>query len=931
MKGARIWLGVSLAVTMAIVFAGCGSDTDPAVPGTGADPVCGNNVCEAGESVFDCSSDCASCAGGQCGTCGNGVVEAGENCDGQIFKKDCSHVGYEAGGASCNPDCTLNITGCCNDACPTEGSTQCNGNVIESCNKTQAGCRLWVPITNCEDLGQGCSAANGTAGCQGCVNACPTEGATHCNGTQIETCQKGIDGCLVWAGSQDCAATGQSCDATSGNAMCTGTCISQCTTPGQKQCSGNDLQTCLDNGSNCLYWSTTENCAASGGSCDASAQACVSGCSNQCAKENLQTCIGSVVNTCKKDVNGCLVFSPGEDCSAKGAEWLCKLTGAQTAACQPTCANPCTTTGEQRCQFNTIQTCNLLGNTCKEWQTVTTCPIGQTCSATGGTPSCVTAPITGEDCGTAWEVKKGANTVNWTATKADHLTSNPSCGSSFLTGPDVVMRYNPTFNGSIDISINKPGSTRWTMVVSDQTCGTLNPSLACLSEYTKTSMDVTANVTQNKPVYIYIRDTTSGSGVLSDPLTVNITELNCAVFAAKATVVQPLHGSTTTTLSPNLEVDFDAAVNPSKGIITVKGATTNLSYDLSTSPASVTWSNSNKKLVIASSGLKPGDNVTVSWTGLEDSTCNKPVPPPTWTFKVVNPPCTPGAGGMVGTTVTRHSTGSTVGIFEYYVQADTNPAGWVYIGGTSGLYRTKKTGGAWENVYSAAVLGSSNVGYGMLIDGNNIYTLDNLSSGNKGRIWRISTNGGVGWMLQDYASFPGSPSDDLIGAHSYKGQIYMLTHESSTSTDTEIWRVPATGTLPVAATFERAVPGQRYCSGLGVDDTYFYLACGDGERLIKVQRSNGAVSLITDLWDLNTTKNGFAIHDNNNDGKADFIYYKGYTGDVFFVCNPGGAAYSDKLVNFTSLTSSVYGLGFDRVAKKLYAYDDTKDELVVIQ
>ncbi|MEZ4227374.1 MAG: hypothetical protein R3B13_40930 [Polyangiaceae bacterium] len=928
MKGARLWIGLGLVSLTGVAFAGCGSDTDPAQPGPA---FCGNGVCEPGESSVDCNADCASCAGAVCGICGNGVVEAGENCDLTLVTKTCADFGFEAGGVSCKTDCTVDTAGCCNDDCATEGATRCTGNLIEACNKTAAGCRQWVPVTNCEDLGLGCDASNGAAACNGCVDACQ-EGTTHCNGTAIETCQKGVDNCLVWAATKDCSTTGQSCDATSGTATCSGTCVNQCTTQGEKQCSGNDLQTCVDNGGGCLYWSTTQSCAATGGSCNATTKVCESGCSNQCAKDGLQTCIGSVVNTCKKDVNGCFVFSPGEDCSAKGSEWLCKLTGSQTAACQPTCANPCTTVGEKRCQFNNVQTCNLLGNTCKEWQNTTTCPVGQTCSAAGGTPTCVTAPITGEDCGTAWEIKGGANTVNWTATLADHLTTNPSCGSSTLLGPDVVMRYNPTFTGSIDISIAKPASTRWTMVASDATCGTLTPSLACVSEYTLTSMDTTVPVSSGKPVYIYIRDTNSGTNPLSNPLQVTIAELNCAVFTAKATPVQPAQGSTTTTLSPTVEVDFDTSITTSKGIITLKGATTNLSYDLSTSPANLTWSNSNKKLTISTSALAPGDTVTVSWTGVEDATCKKAVPPPAWSFKVVTPPCTPGAGGMVGGTVTRYQTGVTSTISEYYVAADSSANGWVYFGSSfSYLYRVKKDGTGLENVYSAAALSSTNLGYGMLVDGNNIYTLTSTSSGNTGRIFRLSTNGGAVWSLLDYASFQGSPSDDITGAVSYKGQIYMLTNESSSTTNTEIWKAPATGSPPVAASFEQAISGQTYCSGLGVDDTYFYLACGGSNRLVRVARSNGALTLITDAWPLSTTSNGMATHDTNNDGKADYIYYKGATGDVYFVCNPSGTAYSDKLANFKASATSEYGLGFDPVAKKLYAYDSVSKELVVIQ
>lgn len=929
MKSVRSWLSLSLVLGVVAALGGCAAEeSDLSASMQGVNPTCGNDLCEAGESNFDCAEDCAACAGGKCGTCGNGVVEAGENCDGEAFVKDCSQFGYAGGGVSCNSDCTVDIIGCCNDTCDSEGSLQCNGNSIESCNSDK-GCRLWQPITNCADQGQGCSTASGAPVCDGCVPGCPTEGATHCNGTEIETCQVSISGCLDWSGSQDCLATGQSCDDSSGTAECTGKCTNQCNLVGETQCSGNDLQTCKDNGSGCLFWFTTEKCAAAGGSCDAKTKQCVVGCANQCAKEGLQTCIGGVVNTCKKDAQNCMAFSAGEDCTAKGSGWQCKLTGPQTASCEPNCTDPCPTVGAQRCQFNAIQTCNLLGTSCKQWQDSTTCPVGQTCDGSGGTPACVTAPITGEDCSTAWAVKAGTTTVNWTATKADHLTVKPACNTSTLTGPDIVLRYDPSFSGSIDLSIEKPANTRWAFVVSDQGCGTLSPTLACSNEYTLTSLDATVPVSANTPVYIYLRDTTTGVTQLDNPLTVHITELDCAVFSAAATVVQPTSGSTTTTLSPNLEVAFDAPVNPAKGVVTVKGATTNLSYDLSLSPANVQWSNTNKTLTIATSALTPGEDVTVSWTGLEDATCKKPVAAPTWTFTVVTPPCSPGTGGMIGSTIKRYPTGATTTLSEFYVATDNDPAGWVYIGGSNALYRTKKTGGAWDNVYAAAALSNSTVGYAMLIDADNIFTIGSVTSGNSKRIFQISSNKGASWSLVDYALFQGYPLDDFQAAVSHKGEIYALTNESSTFQDTQIWRMPASGAAPVSAVMERDVLGQYYCSGLGMDDTYFYVACGSTNRLVKVARSNGAVSLITDVWPLTTSAIGLAAHDKDNDGKVDFIYYTGSTGSVYFVCDPGGAAYADKLTTYNS-GSSEYGLGFDAAANQLYAYDSTTKELVVI-
>ncbi|MEZ4223182.1 MAG: hypothetical protein R3B13_19720 [Polyangiaceae bacterium] len=927
MKLARFWLVLGLALFAALV--GCATeDTDLDSSTQSLRPVCGNDVCEAGESSFDCAEDCAGCAGGKCGSCGNGVVEAGENCDGEAFVKACTDFDYVGGGVSCNEDCTLDIIGCCNDTCDKKGALRCDGNSIQSCNEAK-GCRLWQPITNCADEGQGCSEASGTPVCDGCVPGCPTQGATHCNGTEVETCEVGVSGCLDWIGTQDCMATGQSCDESSGSATCSGKCVNQCNVLGATQCSGNDQQTCKDNGSGCLFWSTTEKCAASGGSCDSKTNKCVVGCANQCAKEGLQTCIGSVVNTCKKDAKNCLMFSPGEDCTAKGSGYQCKLTGPQTASCEPNCTDPCTTIGAQRCQFNAIQTCSLLGTSCKQWQDSTTCPVGQTCDASGGTPACAAVPITGEDCGTAWEVKAGTTTVNWTASKADHLTVKPACNTSTLTGPDVVLRYNPSFNGSIDLSVDKPANTRWAFVVSDQSCGTLTPTLACSSEYALTSLDATVPVSANTPVYIYLRDTTTGSAQLENPLTIHVTELDCALFSPAATVVQPPNGSTTTTLSPNVEVAFDSPVNPAKGVVTLKGVTANLSFDLSLSPAGVQWSNANKTLTLATPALPAGEDVTVSWTGLEDATCKKAVAVPNWAFKVVTPPCSPGAGGMIGSTVTRFQTGAPAAFSEFYVAADGDPAGWVYVGGSNALYRTKKTGSAWDNVYAAAALSSSTVGYAMLIDADNIFTVGSLTSGNSKRIFQISSDKGASWSLVDYAQFEGYPFDDFQAAVSYKGEIFALTNESSTSQDTQIWRMPASGVAPVSAKLDRDVLGQYYCSGLGVDDTNFYVACGSTNRLVRVARGNGAVSLITDVFPLPTSAIGMAVHDQDADGKADFIYYTGSEGTVYFVCDPGGKAYADKLVSYNS-GSSEYGLGFDAKAKQLYTFDSTTRELVVI-
>lgn len=57
-----------------------------------------------------------------------------------------------------------------------------------------------------------------------------------------------------------------------------------------------------------------------------------------------------------------------------------------------------------------------------------------------------------------------------------------------------------------------------------------------------------------------------------------------------------------------------------------------------------------------------------------------------------------------------------------------------------------------------------------------------------------------------------------------------------------------------------------------------------------------------------------------------------YYGEVNYVCSPGGTApfYVDALASF-STSSSNYGLGFDRVNKVLWMFDDDTREFVKIQ
>ena len=394
----------------------------------------------------------------------------------------------------------------------------------------------------------------------------------------------------------------------------------------------------------------------------------------------------------------------------------------------------------------------------------------------------------------------------------------------------------------------------------------------------------------------------------------------------------PTNGGTSNSLSPKLVVDFDVQMLDYIGNVTLTGNMgTSQTYAVSSS--NITWDSTDKTMTVTPTApFKPGELITVTFSGIQDAKCFNASKPPTWSFTTIVPPCTPGQGGMVGATTSKIASGIT-SISEYYVAADDKPSGWIYVGGTSDLYRVNKSSGTLENVETLASLTFSNLGYGMLVDGDSVFSLDSTTS-NKGILYRLTTNSGTNWNVEDYAWFQGSPSDSIRGAAAYKNKIYMVTNETSTSANVEIWSADAgAATVPTAGTFVTAVSGERYCSGIAVDDNYFYLACGTNERLIRVQRTTGAVTLIADLADLSTVKNEVHPHDTDSNGTADFLYYKGSRGEVFFICNPDGSTpYADKLASYGSQSSaSMYGLGFDPVAKTLYAYDDATEDIIVIK
>jgi hypothetical protein len=885
-----------------------------------------------GLGAGSCDSTGGSVAPGP--SCGNGVVDGSEECDGEAFGEEtCADLGFQGGTLGCEASCKLDSSSCCNDECE-EGDSICQSNRVATCTRTAAGCKQWVTGNDCSASGMVCAPLGNTARCRSvsCADQCTELGATHCNGNQVESCTTDAEGCAKWKASVDCASVDKQCNDSSGQAGCVAGCPDPCTL-GERRCDGNVVQACETVGT-CPGWVSDLDCSERGESClETEGRAgCISGCANKCIAEEVQTCLSDVVHTCTADEGGCLDWVATEDC--KAAELSCKFASGGKAFCQGPCADPCTTVGELRCSSVLIQECKALPANCNAWQTITTCPSGQACADTGGTAECAAGTKTGEDCRTAWPISAGANSVAWTATKNDYLTPAPRCGTSQygVKGPDLVLHYTAPFTGTVDFTIGKAAGQRVSVYVSTASCGNTANLVACASDQTGTTLGASFGVEQGITYFFYLAGTTSETS-LPKPLNLQLTEIDCATFSARAVKLSPANGETTRSLLPKLVADFDTAVVTTAGEITVSGDKgTNLVYTLP-SPA-VAFTNSNKTLTVSPEITFPaGEQITVSWTGLTDARCKNPLAAANWTFTIASPPCAPGAGGLLGARFSRRSTALGSTTYNYLV-ADSRASGYLYIGNATTIERLSKVGTSLQSIISLAGLSSSiHIGYEMVVDADDIFTLKDRTSGEVGWVWRLSSDSGATWSVEDFATMPAKgPTAAPYSGAAYKGKLYALTRSTNSTTKTQIWSVPI-GTPPNAAVLEREI-AEQYCTGLAVDDGYYYMACGPSTnyRLIRVSRTTGTILTLASSQPFNTTRNFVVAQDTNADGSADYLYYKGASGDVFFVCNPASATrHVDTLVSYAAAGSSHYGLTLDAAQGVLFAWDGTARQLIKIE
>jgi cysteine-rich repeat protein len=190
---------------------------------------------------------------------------------------------------------------------------------------------------------------------------------------------------------------------------------------------------------------------------------------------------------------------------AKGEQ--CDVGGQQTSGCDTNCTYAVCGDGT---------TNSSAGEQCDDNNTTP----GDGCSAT-----CTLEPPVGDTCANAIALSLGANTVNWIALGKEYLPTTPTCTSGYsTTGPDVVLSYQATFTGTLVFTINKPFSTRWVVLADDGSCGSVSSPLACVSDYSASSMTGSIPVVSGSSYWFYVADTTNGSNPLSKPFTITLVD-----------------------------------------------------------------------------------------------------------------------------------------------------------------------------------------------------------------------------------------------------------------------------------------------------------------------------------------------------------------------------------------------------------------------
>ncbi|AKF08205.1 Tryptophan synthase alpha chain [Sandaracinus amylolyticus] len=869
------------------MLAGCGDDDSSATPDAGArddasaptqdsgPPGCAPGTSMCGDICADTDSSRA-----HCGECGNACA-AGEACLEGSCAIVCPGSQSACDGVCADLDSDRRHCGECGATCDA-GELCVDGACAVSCPSGQTLCG-----TTCVDT------QSEPSHCGECGNACDA-GEVCSEGTCAATCSSGLtecdDACVDTNDDpSNCGACGNECATEAdgaGGACIAGSCRTLCE-PGYGDCDA-DLTSATGNGCETAVSTDVTNCGACGNACD----------------------LANATAGC--DAGGCVIATCDEgflDCDTSPTNG-CEVSLADDAA-----------------------NCGACGNACAA---------GEVC----GAGACVVPA--GEDCGNPIALTPGRHVLTWTAADADYITSTPACGAGYApAGPDVVFSYTNTSAAQEWIStfFEKPEGARWhALVTTGAACGTLDGAL-CTSDFYSPFLGGGALLAPGQTAHLYLIDSVSGGAPLSRPLTVDFDATACDATPSMTRLI-PANGGTTPIRAATFTAQFSAPAVPG-GTVTITGNMgTALSYPVGTeATAPARLDEATRTILTIDPGISfpPGEQLTISWTGLNLRTCSPttsvPAPTPTWQVTVRTPPCTPGMAGMIGDTVAIHSVGGSYAA-EQYVAADSDPNGYVYVGGTAALWRFPKAGGAGTNLVGSSPITSDHLGYAMLIDGQNIFTVESDSAPiPTGHLYRVSTDGGATWSVEEYMEFSVAPNDDFRGVTISGDRIYLVTHEDSTATGpypaqpTQIWSVPRVATtLPVEPVLELEV-AEGDCTSVVRDASFYYLVCDGAGAIIRYAHDGTGRRTMPNRWHVETNATVNALHgsDTDADGVFDVLYYRAAAEQIDYVCNPATSPYVDHLVRFSTVTASAYGLGLDPVGGVLWSYDDDTYEIVSVQ
>lgn len=262
---------------------------------------CGDDdlACVVQEGEASCETCTDSCLSADSSRCNDTVIQVcsigASGCLEWTDETDCGDGGeiceMSGGAAAC-------VRGC-EDECEVEGDTHCDSEMVEVCALDIDGCRYWVEQTDCaaETPPLYCDDSAEPAVCaEECVNHCTPAEDTQCDGDVVESCEMQDSGCLDWAAEEDCSVTADYCEERGEGAVCV-SCEHGCDDPSATRCNGNEVEACNPDDHGCLGWATIDDCASMGAVCVTTGED--AGCVESCDPEDTAAaCSDTIDNDC---------------------------------------------------------------------------------------------------------------------------------------------------------------------------------------------------------------------------------------------------------------------------------------------------------------------------------------------------------------------------------------------------------------------------------------------------------------------------------------------------------------------------------------------------------------------------------------------------------------------------------------------------------